>query len=115
MAFPSIPEFDKRPCLNRTLDIRNISQTKIHQFLILLLPQPTNEAIARQRLPQPYSRQAIFREAEIEEPRDGDRACPELFLLFGEIGAAYETYGAFMAEGGEELKHFGGDTLGMFS
>ena len=68
----SVPEFHKRPCLHRTLDIRNISQTKINQFLILLLPQPANEAIARQRLPQSYSRQAIFREAEIEKPRDGD-------------------------------------------
>ena len=111
--FESIPEFNKRPSLNGTLDIRNISQTKVHQFLILLLPQPANEAITRQRLPQSNSGQAIFREAEIEEPRDGDRGCAELFLLFDEIGAANETYGAFMAEGGEELKHFGGDGLGM--
>ena len=71
-SIPSIPEFHKRPRLDRTFDIRNISQTKIHQFLILLLPQPANEAIACQRLPQSYSRQAIFREAEIEKPRDGD-------------------------------------------
>ena len=112
----SIPELHKRPRLNRTLNIRNISQTKIHQFLILLLPQPANEAITRQRLPQSNSRQAIFREAEIEKPRDGDGGCAELFLLFDEIGAANETYCAFMPEGGEELKHFGGDGLGgLFS
>ena len=110
--FQSIPEFNKRPRLNRTLDIRNISQTKVHQLLILLLSQPADEAIARQCLSKSYSRQAIFSEAEIEEAGDGDRGCAELFLLFDEIGAANEAYGAFMAEGGEELKHFGGDGLG---
>ena len=111
--FQSIPEFNKSPRLDRTLDIRNISQTKVHQLLILLLSQPANEAIAGQRLPKSYSRQAIFSEAEIEEACDGDRGCAELFLLFDEIGAANEAYGAFMAEGGEELQHFGGDGLGM--
>ncbi len=112
--FQSIPEFNKRPRLNGTLYIRNISQTEVHQLLILLLPQPPNEAVASQLLSKSNSRQAIFSEAEIEEAGDGDGGCAELFLLFDEIGSANEAYGAFMAESGEELEHFGGDSLGRY-
>ena len=36
-----------------------------------------------------------------------------MFLLFGEVGAADEAYGYFVAEGGEELEQFGFGGLGL--
>ena len=108
---PDIPELNKCPRLLRAINIRNIPQTKIDQLLVLLLPQPSNKAITRQLLPQPNSSQSILSKAEIEEAGDGYRGRAELFLLLHEIGTADEADGAFVAEGGEELQHFGGDGL----
>ena len=108
---PDIPELNKCPRLLRAINIRNIPQTKIDQLLILLLPQPSNKAITSQLLPQSNSSQSILSKAEIEEAGDGYRGRAKLFLLLHEIGTADEADGAFVAEGGEELQHFGGDGL----
>ena len=108
---PDIPELNKRPRLLRTINIRNVPQTKVHQLLILLLSKPSNKAITSQLLPQSNSSQPILCKAEIEEAGDGYRGRAELFLLLHEIGTADEADGAFVAEGREELQHFGGDGL----
>lgn len=107
-----IPELNKRPCLDRTINIRNISQAKIHQLLVLLLPQPANEARTRHLLPQPICRQAVFCKAEVKEASDGYGGRAELLLLLNEIGAPNKADGAFVTEGRENLEHFGCNTLG---
>lgn len=80
-------------------------------MLILLLPQPANEARTSQLLSQSISRQTILRKAKVEEASNGYRGRAKLFLLFDEIGAPNEADGAFVSEGGEKLEHFGGDGL----
>lgn len=98
-----IPELNKSPRLDRTLDVGNIPQAEINQLLILFLPQKANEALTRQLLPQSVRRQTVFCKAEIEQSGDKNRRRTQLFLLLGEVGAADEADGAFMTEGGEEL------------
>ena len=61
-----VPELDKRPGLDRAVDIRNILQAEIDQLLIFLLTQPSNEARTRQLNPQSIRRQAVLREAKVK-------------------------------------------------
>lgn len=56
-------------------------------------------------------REPVFREAEVEERGYGDGGSAELFLLLGEVGATDEADSYFLAERGEERKHFGGGGL----
>ena len=55
--------------------------------------------------------QTVFGEAEVEEGGYGDGGGADLLLLFGEVGAADEADGYFMAQGGEKGEHFKGDGL----
>ncbi len=67
--------------------------------------------MARQLLAQSIRGQAILREAEVEEPSDGDGGRSKLFLLFDKIRATNEAYSAFMTKGGQKLKHLGRNRL----
>lgn len=106
-----IPKLNKRPPLNRTIDLADIPEAEIDQLLVFLLAQPSNEALACQLLPQSIGREPILRETEVEEGCHGDLGGAELFLLFHEVGAADETDGHFVTEGREELKHLRGGIL----
>jgi hypothetical protein len=108
----SIPELHERPPLDRDIKLTDIPQAKIDQLLVLLLAQPPNETRARQLLAQSVCSQAVLSEAEIEERGHGYGGRAELFLLLDEVGAADEADGAFVAEGGEQLEHGGGNVLG---
>lgn len=107
-----IPELHERPSLDRDIKLTDIFQAEIDQLLVLLLAQPPNKARAWQFLAQPVGSEAVLREAEIEERGHGYGGCAELFLLLYEVGATDEADGAFVAEGGEQLEHGGGDVLG---
>jgi hypothetical protein len=107
----NIPEFNKGSCLDWYINVRNVPQAEIDQLLVLFLPQPTNEACARHLLPEPVCCQAILGKAEVEQASDRYRGRAKLFLLLDEVGAADEANGAFVTEGGQELKHFGSDSL----
>lgn len=106
-----LPELHKCPPLDGYVKIGNISQTPIDQFLVLILPQPLDEAARGQRLTQPNRRQPILRETEVEQRRDFDGRGAELLLLFDVVGAAHVADGAFVTESGEQSEHFGGCML----
>jgi hypothetical protein len=73
---------------------------------VLVLANPFDEARAGQRLAHFVGSEAILGEAKVEQGGDGDVCGAELFLLLGEIGAADEANGNFVAEGGEDLEDF---------
>ena len=106
-----LPEFHKRPPLDGYVKIGNVSQTPVDQFLVLILPQPLDEAARGQRLAQPNRRQPILRETEVEKRCDFDGRGAELLLLFDVIGAANVADGALVTESGEQSEHFGGCML----
>ena len=106
-----LPELDKCTSLDRTLNIRNISQTEIDQGLVSLLAQPSDKALTRQGFAESEGSKTVFGEAEVEEAGYEYGRSAELFLLFGEVGTSDEANCAFVTEGGEELQHFGGDGL----
>jgi hypothetical protein len=107
----AVPELDKRASLDRDIQIRNIVQDEAHELLVVVLADPLDERVRRERHAHADRGQAVLGEAEVEEVGDGDARGAELFLLLGEVGAADEADGDFVAEGGEELEHLGGDRL----
>ena len=105
-----VPKFNERSSLFRTVNIRNVLQTEIDQLLVFFLTQPSNEALARQLLPQSIRRQAVLRKAEVEKTDDRYGGRSKLFLLFDKVGATNEAYSAFMTKGGQDLEHLRSDS-----
>lgn len=103
-----IPKLHKRAPLNRQVQIRHIMQHKPHKLLVLVLAQPLYEAVTCEGYAEFIGCEPVFAETEVEHGGDGDGGGAELLLLFGEVGAADESDGYFVAEGGEEGEHFGG-------
>lgn len=99
----AVPKLDKRAPLDGHVEIRNVMQQDLDQLLVFLLADPLDEAVGRERHAEFVGCQPVLRKAEVEERRHGDRGGAELFLLFGEVGAADEADGYFLAEGGEQV------------
>jgi hypothetical protein len=107
----AIPKLHKRAPLHWYFEIRNIMQQELDQLLVFLFADPFYEAVGRQWHAELVGREPVFREAEVEERGYGDGGGAELFLLLGEVRATDEADGYFLAERGEERKHFGGGSL----
>lgn len=86
-------------------------QDETDQFLVVVFANVLDETVGRERHSHANGGQAVLGEAVVEEGCDGDAGGSELLLLLCEVGAADEADGDFVAEGGEELEHFGGDGL----
>jgi hypothetical protein len=108
----AIAELDKRAALHRDLQVGDVVQDEAHQLLVIVLANPLDETVRRERHAHADGREPVLGEAVVEEGCDGDAGGAELLLLFGEIGAADEADGDFVAERGEELEHLGRDGLG---
>lgn len=123
----AVAEFDEGAALDGDVEVRDVVEDPVfsasasttpslcekrnidaplRQRIVLLLPDPPDEARARELLAQSVGSQAVLREAKVEEGGDVDGAA-ELLLLLDEVGAADETDGDLVAELGEELQHFG--------
>ena len=107
----AVPELDKRAALDGDVQVRDVVQDEAHELLVVVLADPLDERVRRERHAHADRRQAVLGEAEVEEVGDGDAGGAELLLLLGQVGAADEADGDFVAEGGEELEHLGGDRL----
>ena len=107
----AVAELDESAALHRDVQVGDVVQDELDQLLVVVLADPLDEAVRRERHAHADGRQAVLREAEVEEGGDGDAGGAELLLLLGEVGAADEADGDFVAEGGEELQHLGGDGL----
>ena len=107
----AIAELHKSTTLDRDIQISNVVQDELDQLLVVVLADPLDERVRRERYAHADRRQAVLGEAEVEEVGDGDAGGAELLLLLGQVGAADEADGDFVAEGGEELEHLGGDRL----
>lgn len=108
----SVTELEERASLDGNIQISNVMQNKLDEFLVSLLADPLDEAVGRQLLAQLEGRQAILGEAEVEQGGDGyTGGFADLLLLLFEVGAADEADGAFLAEGGEGGQDFGGGVL----
>jgi hypothetical protein len=107
----TVPELHESTSLDRDIQIRNIVQDEAHELFVVVLADPLDERVRGERHAHADGRQAVLGEAEVEEVGHGDAGGAELFLLLGEVGAADEADGDFVAEGGEELEHLGGDGL----
>lgn len=107
----AVPELDKRAALDGDVQVRDVVQDEADELLVVVLADPLDERVRRERHAHADRRQAVLSEAEVEEVGDGDAGGAELLLLLGQVGAADEADGDFVAEGGEELEHLGGDRL----
>ena len=92
-----------------------VEDVPLHELVVLLLPDPPNEALAALLLSQPVCCETVFGEAEVKEGCDVDVGSRELLLLFGEVRAAYEADGNLVTELREQLEHLGLDKLGSVS
>lgn len=108
----AIAKLDESAALDWDVQVGDVVQDEAHELLVLVLSDPLDEAVAGEGHAHANGREAVLREAVVEEGRDGDAGGAELLLLLGEVGAADEANGDFVAEGGEELQHFSGDGLG---
>lgn len=109
----AVAVLDERAALDGDVQVGNVVQDEAHQLLVLVLADILDEAVGGQRVAELVGGKAILGKAEVEEGGDVHRGGAELFLLLDEIGAADEADGTFLAEGGEEGEHFGGDGLGI--
>lgn len=107
----AVPELNESAALHRNVQISHIVQDEPHKLLVVVLANPLDEAVRRERHAHTDGGQAILGEAEVEEGGDGDAGGAELLLLLGEVGAADETDRNFVAEGREELQHLRRDGL----
>lgn len=107
----AITELDESAALDRDVQISHVVQNEAHQLLVVVLANPLDEAVRCEGNAHADGRETVLGKAEVEEGCDGDGRGAELLLLFGEVGAADETDGDFVAEGGEELEHLGRDGL----
>jgi hypothetical protein len=107
----AIAELDKRAALHGDVQVGDVVQDEAHQLLVVVLANPLDETVRRERHAHADGRQPVLREAVVEEGCDGNAGGAELLLLFGEVGAADKADGDFVAERGEELEHFRGDGL----
>ena len=86
-------------------------QDPVDEFLVGRLAEPFYEGERGQGDAHADGRQAVFGEAEVEHAGYEGGGCAELLLLFGQVGTADEADGDAVAEGGEEVEHFGRDGL----
>lgn len=107
----AVSEFNECSSLDRNVQVRNVVQDELCQFLVVLLANPFDKAVRGQRHTHAVRRQAILGEAEVEKRRDWDGSRAQLFLLFDKIGTTDEADCYFVSEGGEELEDFGRDGL----
>jgi hypothetical protein len=83
----------------------------LDKLIVLLLPDPANEALAGLLLSQPVCCKTVLGEAEVEEGCDVDVCCCKLLLLLGEVRATDKANGNLVAELREQLKHLWLDEL----
>ena len=107
----AITELNKRAALHRDIQISHVVQDEAHKLLVVVLANPLDEAVRRERHTHANSCKSVLREAEVEEGGDGDAGGAELFLLLGEVGAADKADRDFVTEGGQELEHLRRDGL----
>lgn len=108
----AIPKLHKRAPLDGDIQIRDVVQDEVDQLLEPGLAEPLDEGVCCEGLAEFEGREAVLREAVVEE---GGYVCigglAELFLLFYEVGTTDEADCYFLSEGVEEGKHFGGGFL----
>lgn len=107
----AVPELDESTPLHRNVQVRDVVQDEAHELLVVVLADPLDERMRRERHAHADGGQAVLGKAEVEEVGDGDARGAQLLLLLGEVGAADEANGDLVTEGGEELEHLGGDRL----
>lgn len=105
----AVSELHKRAPLHRNFQVGDVVQQEAHEFLIPLLPDPGDEVLVRERLAHAKGCEAVFRKAKVEEGLYGDLGGCKLFLLFEQVGAAYEADCDAVPEGGKEGEHCWGD------
>lgn len=79
----AIPKLYKRAPLNGNIQIRDVMQDKLDELLVLVLAQPLDKRVRRERDAELEGREPVLREAEVEERSDVDGRGAELFLLLG--------------------------------
>lgn len=84
----SIAEFNESTTLLGQLDAREVSEREVDEFLVLVLSNPLNEAVASKVLAQTDRSQSVFSEAEVKERGDLRGGSAELLLLLGQIRPA---------------------------
>lgn len=108
----AVAELDKGSPLDGDVEVGDVVQAEVGEFLVLGLADPADEAVGGEGLAQLVGREAVLGEAVVEEGGDGDAGgLAELLFLLDEVGAADEADGALFAEGLEEGEDLGGGVL----
>lgn len=84
----SVTELHKGTTLLGQLQLGNVAEAEVRQFLVFLFTEPLDEAVARERLAQAVGNQAVLGEAEVEESGDIRGSRSQLLLLFHKVRAA---------------------------
>lgn len=110
-----VPELDERPPLDGDVEVGDVVQDKLDEVFVVVLADVLDEGVGGEGLAELEGGEAVFGEAKVEEGGYGHaEGVAELFLLLGEVGAADEADGDFLAELGEEEEDFGGGVLLRF-
>ena len=103
----AVAELDEGAPLDGDVEVGDVVQHEAHEFLVLVLADPLDEAVGGEGHAVPERREAVLGEGEVEEGRHRHVGRAELLLLLGQVGAAYRADGALLSELGEEGEHLG--------
>lgn len=84
----AIAELNKSTTLSRQFDIGNVAKAEVGQGLVLVLPEPLDEAVALERLAETPCDETVLREAKIKETGHLGSSIAQLLLLLHIVGTA---------------------------
>lgn len=104
----AVAELDEGATLDGDIEVSKVVQAEVGKLLPLVLADPLDEAAGGELLAELVRRQAVLREAVVEEGDDGDTSrLAQLLLLLYQVGAADEADSALLTECGEKGEHLG--------
>lgn len=98
-----VPELNERAPFDGDVQFREVPQDEVHQRLVLLLTEPLDEGGRLERHPELVRREAVLREAEVEELRHLHRAGAQLLLLLDQVRPSHEPDSYLAPQLGQEL------------
>lgn len=107
----SIPKLDKRPPHHGHVQLGDVPQAELGQLLVLVLPQPADEALRIELLAILEGGETVFGKDVVELLGEIGRCDLELFAHLLEIAATHHTDDALGSEFGEQRVEFGRDAL----
>lgn len=108
----AVAELDKGAALDGEVEVGDVMEAEVGEFLVLVLADPLDEGVGLEGLAELVGSEAVLGEAKVEEGGDGlAGGLAQLLLLLGKVGAADVADGALGAKVLEDLEDLGGGVL----